>query len=81
MVSGWQHFFHAYPNYRITIEHSFAEESQVALFGIAEGGWRVNDTVLPQPWKVRAAWLAEINAGKIKRWNVFCDTGWAKPPA
>jgi len=80
MFAGWQHFFHAYPDYRITVEQSFAEESHVALFGTAEGGWRVNEAVLPQRWKVRAAWLAEVDADKIKRWSVFCDTGWAKPP-
>ena len=80
MFFGWQHFFHAYPNYRINIKHSFADGNQVALFGDAEGGWRVNNEVLPQRWKVFAAWLAQVEAGKIKQWSVFCDTGWANPP-
>lgn len=80
MFSGWQHFFHAYPNYRITIKQSFADGNKAALFGDAEGGWRVNHVVLPRRWKVAAAWLAEVETGKIRRWSVFCDTGWATPP-
>jgi len=80
MVSAWQHFLHAYPDYRIQIKHMFAEENKVALFGDAEGGWRVNDAVLSQRWRVSAAWLAEIEARKIRRWSVFCDTTWATPP-
>jgi hypothetical protein len=80
MRLGWQHFFHAYPGYRIEIEHDFAEENQVALFGKATGGWRVNDIVLPQRWTVSAAWLAEVEKEQIKHWTVFCDTTWINPP-
>jgi limonene-1,2-epoxide hydrolase len=80
MCLGWQHFFHAYPGYRIDIEHSFAEGDRVALFGKATGGWRVNDVVLPQRWTVSAAWLAEIEKEKIKHWTGFCDITWVNPP-
>jgi hypothetical protein len=48
--------------------------------GAAEGGWRVNDSVHSKRWSVPAAWLAEVRASKIRRWTVFCDTGWASPP-
>lgn len=80
MFSGWQYFFHAYPDYRITIKQSFGDGNKAALFGNAEGGWRINNKVLPQRWKVAAAWLAEVETGKIRRWSAFCDTGWATPP-
>src|SRR5271170_4288064 len=60
MKFGWQHFFRAYPGYQIHIQHSFEEANRVALFGDAEGGWRVNDIVLAQRWTVPAAWLAEV---------------------
>jgi ketosteroid isomerase-like protein len=80
MLAGWKHFFHAYPGYRITIDHTFADANHVALFGKAEGGWRVKDAVLAQRWSVPAAWLAEVRTSKIRRWTVFCDTGWASPP-
>ena len=80
MYSGWQHFLYAYPEYKITIVRSFAKDEEVALFGAAEGRWRVGERVLPQTWRVAAAWLAKVQAGKVERWSVFCDTGWAKPP-
>jgi uncharacterized protein (TIGR02246 family) len=80
MLSGWRHFFHAYPDYRICIQRSFAEGNWVALFGEATGRWRVKDQVLSQMWKVAAAWLAEVETGRIKNWSVFCDTNWVNPP-
>jgi len=80
MLSGWEHFFHAYPNYRITLTQTFTGGNKVALFGKAEGGWRVDDKILPQKWSVPAAWFAEIRSEKIRNWTVFCDTGWATPP-
>jgi predicted ester cyclase len=80
MRLGWQHFFHAYPSYRIDIERTFAKGDTVALFGKAAGGWRVNDSVLPQRWTVSAAWLAEVENEKIRHWTVFCDTSWVNPP-
>jgi ketosteroid isomerase-like protein len=80
MRSGWLQFFRAYPDYRISVSHTFVEGSHVALFGEAAGRWRVADEILPETWKVAAAWLAVVEAGKIKHWSVFCDTSWAKPP-
>jgi limonene-1,2-epoxide hydrolase len=80
MRRGWEHFFHTYPGYKISISCSFADGKQVALFGKAAGGWRVNDVVHPQSWTVPAAWLAEVENEKIKNWSVFCETNWANPP-
>jgi ketosteroid isomerase-like protein len=80
MLSGWLHFFHDYPDYRISIQRSFAEGNWAALFGEATGKWRVKEQILSATWKVAAAWLAEIEAGKIKNWSVFCDTNWVNPP-
>ena len=80
MQLGWQHFFHAYPGYQITITYTFAEENRAALFGNATGGWRINDTNHPQRWTVSAAWLAEVENEKISHWTVFCYTNWVNPP-
>jgi ketosteroid isomerase-like protein len=80
MIGGWKHFLHAFPEYRITLQQTFADANRVALFGYAEGSWRVDGTVLPQRWRVAAAWLAEVVSDKIDHWTVFCDTAWATPP-
>jgi ketosteroid isomerase-like protein len=81
MIGGWKHFIQAFPGYRIVVQHTFAEGNRVALFGYAEGGWRVDGAVLAQRWQVSAAWLAEVVSGKIDHWSVFCDTAWVTPPA
>ena len=80
MIQGWRHFFHAYPEYWIRIEQSIADGNRVALFGAAGGQWRVDEHTVTGTWHVPAAWLAEIESGKVKRWSVFCDTTWATPP-
>ncbi len=80
MMMAWQHFFDLFPEYWIRVETALADEARVAMFGEAGGRWKVEDPVLPRTWKVRAAWLAEIESGKVKTWRVYCDTGWTKPP-
>lgn len=80
MIQGWRYFLHAYPGYWIRIDRTLCDERQVALFGEAGGGWRVGERVLPESWKVAAAWLAEVESGRIRSWSVFCDTSWGKPP-
>jgi SnoaL-like domain len=81
MLMGWQHFFDLFPEYWIRVDTALADGAHVALFGEAGGRWKVEDRVLPRTWKVRAAWLAEVEGGKVKAWSVYCDTGWARPPA
>ena len=80
MIAGWQYFFQAFPNYRIHIDHTFTQANRVALFGHAQGGWRIDGKILPGNWRVNAAWLAEIADSKVHHWTVFCDTAWAAPP-
>jgi limonene-1,2-epoxide hydrolase len=81
MIAGWKHFFDAYPRYWIRVSAAFVDGARVALFGEAGGKWKVEDRVLPESWSVTAAWLAEVEGGKVKKWSVYCDTGWATPPA
>ena len=80
MIVGWQNFFLAYPDYRIQIRHAFADGMFAGIFGHGEGKWRVDKKILPGSWSVATAWLAEIEAGQVKTWRVFGDTGWAAPP-
>lgn len=80
MISGWKHFFDAYPGYWIRVGAAFVDGCRVALFGEAGGKWKIEDRVLPESWSVTAAWLAEVENGKVKKWSVFCDTKWATAP-
>jgi ketosteroid isomerase-like protein len=81
MIEGWKFFFAAYPEYRIQVDTAFAVGPRVALFGSASGKWKLQDRILRESWTVAAAWLAHVEDGKVKKWAVFCDTGWATPPA
>ena len=81
MILGWRSFFEAIPEYWIRVDTALAAGTKVALFGEAGGGWRVDNRVLDEKWSVSAAWLAEVEAGKVRNWRVYCDTGWAKPPS
>jgi ketosteroid isomerase-like protein len=80
MVAGWRYFLDAYPGYWIRVDAAMADGARVALFGEAGGGWKSDGRVLAAKWSARAAWLAQIEGGRVKAWSVFCDTGWAKPP-
>ncbi|HEX4007994.1 MAG TPA: nuclear transport factor 2 family protein [Acidobacteriaceae bacterium] len=80
MIFGWQYFFSAYPAHWIHVDRSFTDGTRVALFGEAGGKWRVGERVLDTSWTVAAAWLAEVESGKIRSWSIFCDTAWADPP-
>jgi limonene-1,2-epoxide hydrolase len=79
MIVGWQYFFDAIPAYWIRTDAAFADGLQVALFGEAGGKWRVDGRILTPTWSVRAAWLAQMESGKVKAWSVYCDTAWGKP--
>ncbi|MGB9032483.1 MAG: nuclear transport factor 2 family protein [Acidobacteriaceae bacterium] len=81
MIEGWRLFFDAFPQYWIRVSTALAHGSRVALFGEAGGKWKVDERVLPQTWSVTAAWLAEVEGNKVKKWSVFCDTSWATPPS
>lgn len=80
MIENWQRFFYAYPQYWISIDSNFSDGNRIALFGTAGGKWRVDGTVIPGSWKASAAWVAEVQYGKVRRWDVFCDTSWSTPP-
>lgn len=79
MIAGWKQFFDAFPGYTIQFDAALADGSRVALFGKASGMWKDGDPLRRETWAVPAAWLAEIEEGKVKKWSVFCDTGWATP--
>jgi ketosteroid isomerase-like protein len=80
MLDGWQKFFYSYPKYWISIDSNFATGNQIALFGTAGGKWRVRGTVVPGSWQVKAAFLAEVERERIRRWSIFCDSSWVTPP-
>ncbi len=80
MQKNWELFLKAFPKYWIHIDSGFADGNRVALFGEAGGKWRVDGQILPDSWKVPAAFIAEIESDKVRGWSVFCDSSWGTPP-
>lgn len=79
MISGWRDFLHAFPEYRIDIRHTVSDAIFVGLFGRASGKRRTGASVSAESWSVSAAWLVEVESGRVRHWTVFCDTSWANP--
>ena len=80
LIAAWRQFFEAFTEYWIRVETALADGAKVALFGEAGGRWKIVGPGIPEKWSVVAAWLAEVEGGRVKKWSLYCDTGWVKPP-
>ncbi len=67
LEQAWNGYFKLFPDYQIEITDMMEKEGSVGLFGHARA------TFKGVPWNIPAAWLAEIHAGKVKRWQVYAD--------
>jgi hypothetical protein len=74
MRSGWESYFAAFPEYRIEVETSIANEGVVALFGWASGTSQADPGQgTGRSWRFPAAWKAVVRGGRIAEWQVCCD--------
>ena len=80
MFENWKCFLDAHPQYWISISDHLVEGNRVALFGEMGGRWRVDGQTLPGSWEAPAAWLGEVDGGRVRRWSIFCDSEWSRPP-
>jgi ketosteroid isomerase-like protein len=69
---AWQGYFAFMPEYGISADEMIGEGRCVAVFGTAWG------TLAPVhgggAWRRPAAWLARVEAGRIRVWQVYFDT-------
>jgi ketosteroid isomerase-like protein len=73
MRDGWIGYFSWFPDYKIEITEIYEYGDTFVLFGYASGTFKgVNPDT--NYWKLPAAWKAEIQDGKVKLWQVYCDT-------
>ncbi len=81
MRREWESFFEEFPGYRIEVSDVLSNRGGVGLFGFASGECRAEGRgVGARRWRVPAAWRAIVAAGQVVEWQVYCDTGWARPP-
>ena len=71
---AWKMYFAWFPDYRLSHEDVFQEQSTVAIFGTAGGTYAVNGQ-LPKEnyWEIPASWKAIVRDGRIAEWRVYCD--------
>jgi len=74
MRAGWRGYYAFCPDYWVSHEEIFQNGNLVAAFGSA-GGTIAADGKLPpeNKWRASAAWLAVVENGLVKEWQVYAD--------
>jgi ketosteroid isomerase-like protein len=79
LLKGWKGYFAFCPDYWVAHEEILGDGKVVAVFGAAggtiAGGAGANAGASPAngKWRVTAAWLAVVDGGLIKKWQVYAD--------
>ena len=74
MCLAWRGYYAFCPDYWVSHDEIFAHGNRVAVFGAA-GGTIATDGKLPaeNKWRTSAAWLAVVENGLVKQWQVYAD--------
>lgn len=80
LVKGWKGYFAFCSDYWVSHEEILGNGKIVAVFGaaggtIASGANAGGAAALPEnsKWRTNAAWLAVVENGLIKKWQVYAD--------
>jgi hypothetical protein len=74
MRAGWRGYYSFCPDYWVTHEEILGNRNIVAIFGAAGGTIAVNGELPPENrWRTSAAWLAVVENGLVKKWQVYAD--------
>jgi ketosteroid isomerase-like protein len=74
MRAGWRGYYAFCPDYWVTHEQILGDRNIVAVFGAAGGTIAANGKLPPEnKWRTSAAWLAVLENGLVKKWQVYAD--------
>jgi ketosteroid isomerase-like protein len=74
MRVGWRGYYSFCPDYWVTHEEILGNGNIVAVFGAAGGTIAANGKLPPEnKWRTSAAWLAVVESGLVKKWQVYAD--------
>lgn len=74
MRAGWRGYFEFCPDYWVSHEQIIAHGNSVAVFGAAGGTIAAHGRLPPEnKWRAPAAWLAVVENGLVKQWQVYAD--------
>lgn len=74
MERGWQGYFEWFPDYLIEISEIIETENTIAVFGFASGAYHGEKEKDGRFWRLPAAWRVVVENGKVKVWQVYCDS-------
>jgi ketosteroid isomerase-like protein len=71
---GWRQYFRMVPDYRIEVQRTFVDRSDVVLLGSAAGTYSTDGTLdARNAWATPGAWHAELREDLIATWQVYAD--------
>ena len=74
MRRAWKGYFAWFPDYTITIEETFSNDTTIVMLGKAAGTYAVEGQLPPENrWELPAAWKAVVMNGQIAHWQVYAD--------
>ena len=74
MRIGWTQYFEMFPDYKIEINETIANDSIISLFGYVSGTYKnLKNKDNSNFWRIPAAWRAIVKDDKIKLWQVYAD--------
>jgi ketosteroid isomerase-like protein len=74
MRAGWRGYYSFCPDYWVTHEEILENGNIVAVFGAAGGTVAANGKLPPEnKWRAASAWLAVVESGLVKKWQVYAD--------
>ena len=73
MLQGWRGYYSMFPDYKIEVDEFYEAGSTFVMMGFASGTYKGLNPERNH-WKLPSAWKAVVENGKIKHWQVYCDT-------
>lgn len=74
VLAAWRGYFAMVPDYWIEVRRVIEGDGVTAVFGRAGGTYAPTGRLDPdRRWEIPAAWLAELEGGKLASWSVFAD--------
>ncbi|MFI4971644.1 MAG: nuclear transport factor 2 family protein [Hyphomicrobiales bacterium] len=74
MREGWRQYLQMVPDYRIDVQSSFVQGTEVALLGSAAGTYSRGGQLTPaDAWRTPAAWRALVRNELVAEWQVYAD--------
>ncbi len=72
MKESWIGYFKWFPDYKIEVIDTFADNNMFAILGFARGTYQKTD--IDNHWRLPAAWKVLVCGHEIKLWQVYCDS-------